>query len=364
MIMFRTNMTEKMEKQKMKPGNWLICFFVILSSFLIITGVITVYFDPFFHYHAPLKAYFYKLDNERYQNDGIMKHFNYDSIITGTSMAENFKTTDFKKLFGGEAIKVPYSGGSFCEISKGIEDALKTHKVKIVIRSLDYGFLSDDKDYIDPKYDADYLSDKNIFNDIKYLVNKDVLIKYCYPMVVLRKEGVKGGYTSFDEYANWMDEFREGENPEWKGHVIKGEEKGLSEKQRLSLKGNIDQNFLEQAKRYPDTEFYLFFPPYSIAYWQLQYEEGRISERLESEEETIRLLIDCENIKLFSFNEETDMITDLSNYSDALHYVDKINTQILTWMKDDIHWINKKNYDRYINWEKDFFLNYEYENQD
>lgn len=58
-----------------------------------------------FHYHAPLKFLSYPLVNERYQNNGIVRHFDYDSVITGTSMTENFKTSEAQKLFGSDFIK-------------------------------------------------------------------------------------------------------------------------------------------------------------------------------------------------------------------------------------------------------------------
>ena len=58
---------------------------------LIIIGAATAVIDPFLHYHLPLKGLEYPLLDERYQNDGIARHFSYDAIITGTSMTQNFK---------------------------------------------------------------------------------------------------------------------------------------------------------------------------------------------------------------------------------------------------------------------------------
>lgn len=71
---------------------WIITTIMLtIISFCVFT-LITVYIDPLFHYHKPLQGYGYPLDNERYQNDGITRNFEYDSITTGTSMVENFKT--------------------------------------------------------------------------------------------------------------------------------------------------------------------------------------------------------------------------------------------------------------------------------
>ena len=63
---------------------WLMTYFlcVILIAGMVIAAV--VYVDPFMHYHKPLKdVFYYNLNNERSQNDGITKHFDYDALITG-----------------------------------------------------------------------------------------------------------------------------------------------------------------------------------------------------------------------------------------------------------------------------------------
>ncbi len=94
----------------MTSKKWIQSFFIILVLILILAGSIIVYLDPFFHYHAPLKGFYYEIDNERYQNDGIMKNFEYDALITVTSITENFKTSELDTLFAVLSIKVSYWG--------------------------------------------------------------------------------------------------------------------------------------------------------------------------------------------------------------------------------------------------------------
>ena len=66
---------------------WLVTYFL---SVLLIAGMVmavVAYVDPFMHYHKPLTdVFYYNLNNERSQNDGITKHFDYDALITGSSM--------------------------------------------------------------------------------------------------------------------------------------------------------------------------------------------------------------------------------------------------------------------------------------
>ncbi|MEH2957501.1 hypothetical protein [Candidatus Merdisoma sp. JLR.KK006] len=110
---------------------------VLGSVFLLLTvlGTVTVVVDPYFHYHAPLDSLEYPIQDERYQNDGIVKHFEYDAIITGSSMVQNFKTTEFGGLFHINAIKIPFSGGSYKEINENLERAVEANPdIQLVIR--------------------------------------------------------------------------------------------------------------------------------------------------------------------------------------------------------------------------------------
>ena len=67
---------------------WGIVFIFSTIILLVGLGAVTIIIDPYFHYHAPLNNLQYPIYDERYQNDGIVKNFNYDAIITGTSFAK------------------------------------------------------------------------------------------------------------------------------------------------------------------------------------------------------------------------------------------------------------------------------------
>ena len=108
----------------MKAKVW---FGSALGGTLLILAVFAGYIitiDPFFHYHEPVEGLAYTLDNSRYQNDGIVKNFGYDTLITGTSMISNFKTTECDILFGGTSVKTPFHGGSFKEVNHNLHAAV------------------------------------------------------------------------------------------------------------------------------------------------------------------------------------------------------------------------------------------------
>ena len=111
----------------MSNKRFITIFLTILLGGLIFIGAANFLVDPIFHYHAPLNKISYTMDDERYQNNGIMKHFDYDCIITGTSMVENTKASLVDSLFDVKSVKTCFMGGSYREISENIRVGLKNN---------------------------------------------------------------------------------------------------------------------------------------------------------------------------------------------------------------------------------------------
>ncbi len=345
---------------------WLAGMFAILVALLVLMASVIIVVDPYFHYHGPLTSLYYELNNERSQNDGIIKHFDYDAMIIGTSMAENFKTSEFDDLFQVNSIKVPFAGGTYRELNENIEKAINVNAdLKIVIRPLDYAYIMDDADRLrDDLGDyPDYLYDSNPFNDVSYFFNKEILFDICLPMVRDTIGGVDAGITSFDDYSNWMD------TAEFGADVVLGDRTEYAtpettqpfvDEVKDKVEENITENVVAIAKANPNVQFYYYFTPYSIAWWGSQMELGNASRWISAEEYAIELMLECDNIHLFSFNNEFDLTTDLNNYSDECHHGDWVNSQILGWLyagTDELTW---DNYEDYISMERDYYLNYDY----
>ena len=127
----------------MKTKVWLMSWLIIVVMVLSYCGYWVYKVDPFFHFHKPeVFSYYYQLDNQRSQNDGICKNFDYDTLVTGTSMTENFKTSEVDKIFNCKSVKAPFSGGNYKEINDNIDRALRSNKkLKTVIRCLDMSFF-------------------------------------------------------------------------------------------------------------------------------------------------------------------------------------------------------------------------------
>lgn len=347
---------------KSKVWNRIVLFGTL--GLLCILGAITVVIDPFFHYHAPLEALGYPIDDERHQNDGIITHFEYDAIITGSSMCENFWTSQFDSLWGTKSIKVPFAGGSYKEIDENLNKALSlNNNVKYVVRSIDYSSLLNDKDDMltigAPR--PTYLYDSSIFNDVSYLFNKEVLLERDVRVIGYTRGG--GKTTSFDEYANWSNDYvygREAILENYERHSA-GEEQELTDLELQVMIDNINQNIISTVNEYPNVTFYMFFTPYSIVYWDMLYGEGTINKRIDAEKYAIEMLLECSNIKLYSFCENFDLVCNLDNYKDQAHFGEWVNIDILNCMYSDRYLLTKDNYEAYIDSIRAFYTSYDYD---
>lgn len=340
--------------------SFVIAVLSLAMIFSCIAAIPTIIVDPFFHYHKPLKKLSYELFNQRSQNNGIIKHFDYDVIITGTSMTENFKASEANKLFNVKSIKVPFSGASFKEINDNLTVAFNYNRdIKKIIRGLDLFFLCDDKNQMnwEAKSYPTYLYNKNPFDDVKYLFNSEVLnlsIKTIFNQT---------DTTDFDHYSYWMPGRVFGKNKVLANVSEFKQPKQinkLTENTKQTIIENIEQNIKSLPKIHPDCTFYYFFPPPSALWWGKIYESGDIEKQIEIEKTAIEAILVCENVKLFSFNNEFDLTTNLNNYKDEGHYGEWINSLMLEYMAQDKCLLTKDNYLDYLEKEKEFYSTFDY----
>lgn len=355
----------------MKKKNllWLCGYFILVLIPLCTVAILTIEVDPFFHYHKPkTDKYYYPINNQRSQNDGIIRHFEYDGIVIGTSMTENFKTSEAEAKWGGSFIKVPFSGGSYKEINDNLKKALKYHpEIKVIIRGLDMNMFADEKDRMRSDLGSYplYLYNEDALDDIHYVLNRDVLFSRVYSMIQeSQTPGFQSGIISFDECYNWMKRFHFGKNVLYPKGIkeIKNlpEEAEIDEETIQRVMDNIRQNVTSIAENNPNVDFYCFIPPYSAKWWQGQIKKGNVKKQIQIEKIVIEEILKSKNIHLFSFNNLFGITTDLNNYKDSTHYGEWINSFILSQMSKGQNQLTEENYEAYLREEYEFYSAFDY----
>ncbi len=355
-----------MKQRDTRYKRWLGLTLGLTAAGLAVCGGLVAAVDPFFHYHKPLSGLAYPIDSERYQNDGISRHFSYDAVITGTSMTENFKASLFDERFGTHAIKIPFAGATYKEVDQAVRRAITYNPgIKVILRSLDGSFLIQDKDsWNEAAPRPDYLYDSNPLNDVNYLWNKEIIFGNVKAVFARTEAGEKT--TTFDQYMNWAPE------REWgKAAVLKTydqpterfvQENPLTEEEARMVRENLEQNVLAAARENPEITFCCFFPPYSVAYWDSELAaKGNMGRQLAALRLAASLLLEEENIRLFVFDDQTQITCNLDNYMDVLHYSEAVGDQLIVWMAAGEHRLTKETMDAYFARVEALYRNYDYD---
>lgn len=372
-----------MKRKSKKPASTIpaktYCRMVLAFTGLLLVcfGLVTIIVDPLFHYHKPLQSLQYPLWDERYMDDGIIRHFDYDAVITGTSMSENFRASQFDNLYGTTSVKVPLSGGSYREVNDLLERAFRSHSgksgdggtIRYVVRSMDQAYLIRDKDSRDYEDYPEYLYNDNPFDDVKYFWNQDIFTTFTQYVFTFNRLG--GNSTDFDTYANWSGTYPcDGEKVR-NEHIQERSESGISgnqveqphltDEERQMVLDNLNQNVIRIAKEHPETEFLLFVPPYSICWWDNEKLGGRLERDLEAFEIMADELTGCDNIHLYAYADYTNITMNLGLYMDNVHYGQDVSNLLLDCMKQQVGLITRENEKEYIAKIRDIYQNFDYD---
>ena len=185
-------------------GRWFICTVLIAVVLIVLAGGLNVIVDPYFHYHKPIMKY--RLNDERYINDGIARSFDYDAVIIGNSLFQNFKTSQYDELMRVKSIKLPYSGAGIRELWQALGRIVGRGELSVDLLSHDpedgagnidsyapcRGYndsvrevivCTDTEDilrgYSWHRYNdyPTYLYDDDVLNDVNYIFNKDTFYR-------------------------------------------------------------------------------------------------------------------------------------------------------------------------------------------
>ena len=325
-------------------------FMVMNITMLLLGGGIVWWYDPIFKFHKPIMKP--KYFDEIYQNSGIANNFDYDSVIIGSSMTENFKISSFNKAFDSNVIKLSYSGMRAKDLDLALSQVLGSkNKIDTILIGLDDNLL----DY--PKYEfrfniPTFVYQTNILSSLKYVYNKNLLVNayeaklntpdcpYCwYDSVNFGKKYWITDYK-YNDYSNVPN-------------------KKLNNSEKQIIDNNV-KNLINSIKMNPDINFKIFIPPYSIIYWYRNKGEGKINYQLDVQLYVYKKLLKFENVNLYYFQNDLTIVENLDNYKDYSHYSERINEYILTAIASEKNKLTKDNIDNVLMQFRNYLLKYDF----
>jgi len=348
-----------------KAKIWVFIYILISFSIVTLIGLFNFIVDPFQQYRTKT---FYPLiyTNERYRNAGFLKNFQYDGIVLGTSMTENFKIKEVESSLDlDRVLKLSISGASAREQSIVLNSVLDNNKdLKEVLWGLDvFSFIGDKKRLA---YGKDsfpfYLYDNNIINDYKYLISLDTSKESLLSLlrIVKPKNHHVSEYNLMHEWQYMHeDEFgRENVIKKWKERKTNFNNKKVDEQRFEVLKESFDFNFKKLIKNTPDIQYIVFFPPYSILAFKAFEEKGVLEDVLRFKSYLYEELSKLDNVKLYDFQIDKNITHEFKNYKDLTHYHQDINTCMSEQIEKENYLINSNNADMNSQRFKNQILNY------
>ena len=321
----------------------------ILGVMLVSTAIFMVIIDPYFHYHTGLSKLGYPMQKEFYQNAGIARNFRYDTLIAGNSETQNIHTSTIESLWGGTAVKLPNPGAPYCETDMVVRVALKKNPdLKMVIRPLDAYFIPTDPYTMRYNRSDMYLYDDNPFNDIRYIFDKETIID---AITVLTYTRAGKSTVSFDEYSNVeaSEVYGNYENLKYMLEELIDFGYGEPEETIYERAGkNVAENIKKTALEYPDVQFIFFMPPYSAAYWKRLDNAGLKEVEINCERIALNEVLQAPNIRVFSFEDWSEITTSWEHYSDPLHFDGGVDDEMFNLIYAGEHEITLDSIEDYI----------------
>lgn len=314
----------------MKHKKYIKLLFVSFAFFVSILAIFNYAIDPFQFFRKPFlfKPIFAK---EMYLNAGLIKNYDFDSIIVGSSMTENFKLDEAKEYLGFEKpIKLTMSGGNMIEYSV-LLTMLLIKKYKNVLFGLDIFSLDQKESRL-----SIYLYDDINLNDLKYVFNFDILKRSIAYLIASKLYNSAGSLFDFNLMYQWQHLNTDNDFNECK--IL---EQFKNETSSINLGDSINQEnlymqrvdhfnklLLKIIKENQDINFYIFYPPYSILTYKAMNGKNLIY-FFRTKEYINNILSNFNNVKIYDFQDRLDIVTNLNNYKDLTHYHQKINTLML-----------------------------------
>jgi len=339
------------------------CFmYVVLFLLITITGTIYI-LDPYQIFH---KSFFY--DGKVYgktivQDAGIINSYAFDSVIIGSSMLENTPAHSASQRLGGHFANLSVSDSDFYERYIILKKVLPK-QLRQVIYSMDehiylYPRMGHPKR---PVLGYAFLYDENNWNDYRIYLNFDFLKLLFNPptnSVDLPNPWLTDERTTrrFGGWHNWLRY----PAPSWEKDFIpirlplaaKLSKQKSPLRVPLKLKSYkklyIKNHIFKLCQKYPQTIFYLVFPPY-YRYVHANDRQNDQNKYLQYQA-VLRFVVKkaarMPNVLVFAFD-DCSFTADIANYTDLTHYKPEINLLILDAISQGKHRITSENIEDYL----------------
>lgn len=317
-------------------------FALLVGSFMYVVDPLQMYRKS--SLYPPLYS-----SQERYQNAGLARSYDYDTIILGSSMTQNFVPSYVESVLGGQVMKLSIEGSTAMEQSAVGRTALDTGKVKRVLWGLDYFAMRQDVGAESENMPM-YMYDNNPFNDYEYLFNISN-VKHAWKALTTPEEESKA-FRNLDLLRNWDKSAKYSQAAvldTWEKARIKEAGYGKNEFSLENVEAVFNKYVLSLIEEHPEVEFTFYYPPYTILRQQVWAETNPV--RAENQYAMKKYMFEQfskhSNVSVYDFQEDSSITYDLGQYKDLSHHSQDINERIVREIAEGKHLVTADNVDKF-----------------
>lgn len=330
-----------------------------ISAFTIPYIVLAIFIfliDPYYVFHAP----WFQMEpvisqSSHYIARGLIRNFDYDLLVCGTSMCENIHPDYVNTVFNSKCIKVVQHGSYSRDLAASLKQAARSGKTQTVIMGLDTNVWQKPSDgYRIDSIPLYAVTTPTLINTAPYLFSIDNL-EPCFKMLKANWDGQENSMNSW-----WIqpEESFCSENvaAAWK-----------QSKEKRDNSSNIDEtlawenynNLIEGVEECADKGITIkfFIPPYSMAEFSLiDYRHD-----LNVYKEIWRALLQYDNVELYAVQFDTELIQHFEWYRNTNHYNGVISDMIIDDIANKKFFLTPDNIDDEVEKFKQFLDHYNWE---
>ncbi len=301
-----------------RPLHSFILFTMLWGSLLAGTNFII---DPIQFYRQQDHPIFVK--SQRHQIPGLVKNYDFNSILIGTSHSENFLASTLDSLMGTKTINLAISGSSSVEQSRVAAFALAHKQVKHVVWEMNYrSFMGSNYNLLSQGAFPEYLYDSDIKSHLLYLFSIDTLWMSIKNLLEI-------GPTNLETLNSWTREQADKFDGKQvvRHYCMRAEAtKPAATYQAPAYRDTLARDLRPLLQENPNTSFHLFIPPMSYLNFLPGNERNKISS---FRKELYELSNSVKNVNIHDFSADISIIDNLMNYKDVEHYSQAISNHIL-----------------------------------
>lgn len=350
---------------------WITLFFCVSCLIFLGMALFTYCYDPYSYYRINDEQL--KVSSLPLSNPGIVRNADYDTVIVGSSVMQNFDPKVVDEVTGYKTVKVSLSDLSQNQRKVIFELILREKKAERIFYGLDLFSLSPSHREVSGSL-PDYLYNQSCLDDIKYVLGYENWFRFTPVLVGLQLASGLGFdvpqekmAVSLDQIGNWDDGVVFSKDL-LRSQYLKNAQsfsfsKAVTSVSREAMFNRADDLLRDLKNASTETEITVFFPPYSALYWNMLKERGLYDSYVDVKKHICYQLQLCEKVEVLDY-QIMPLILNLDYYKDEMHYSKEVNDIMSSGFAEKGWLVRRNDIDTNIDELNDLILQFELENRD